>query len=459
METKKTKKTFTLPHLLVLLLGLMFAMSIMTYILPAGQFVEATEGVKEYVRVDRTPVNPLKMFLYIYEGVANSGGIIALLLTIGGNVSVVLSTKALDRLVDFSIYKLQDKGSSVLIPAMFMIMVILGGFGGTDALIAVIPIGVLVAKKLRLDPVVAAGSTLLATMIGFSTSPTGLYLPQSLMDVPIYSGFGMRLLNMALCGIIGAVYLTIYAKRVEKNAARSALGHTEWLADLGDNNVALEKQKLNPRDLLITVLFIGQFPVAIVLNLKLGFGLAALPAVMVPMAVICGLIHGMKLNEIGKKFEEGACGMGFICLIIGLAGGISLVMKNGKILDTIAYYASLPLQNLGSGFAAIGISVVITGLNFIIPSASAKAAALMPIVKPMAETLGITAQIAVQAFQIGDGFCNLISPFLGWTMGGLAIANVPYQKWVKWVLPLIVILLLVEYAFLMFLTGIGWTGI
>ena len=77
----------------------------------------------------------------------------------------------------------------------------------------------------------------------------------------------------------------------------------------------------------------------------------------------------------------------------------------------------------------------------------------------MAETLGITAQIAVQAFQIGDGFCNLISPFLGWTMGGLAIANVPYQKWVKWVLPLIVILLLVEYAFLMFLTGIGWTGI
>lgn len=83
---------------------------------------------------------------------------------------------------------------------------------------------------------------------------------------------------------------------------------------------------------------------------------------------------------------------------------------------TIAYYASLPLQNLGAGFASIGISIVVSLLNFFIPSASAKAAALVPIVKPMAETLGIPLQVATQAFQIGDGFCNLISPFLGWTM-------------------------------------------
>ena len=134
-------------------------------------------------------------------------------------------------------------------------------------------------------------------------------------------------------------------------------------------------------------------------------------------------------------------------------------MKNGNILDTIAYYASLPLQNLGAGFASIGISIVVSLLNFFIPSASAKAAALVPIVKPMAETLGIPMQVATQAFQIGDGFCNLISPFLGWTMGGLAIAKVPYQKWVKWVLPLLIILLVFEYVVLFILSGIGWTGV
>ena len=138
---------------------------------------------------------------------------------------------------------------------------------------------------------------------------------------------------------------------------------------------------------------------------------------------------------------------------------LCLLYTSGNILDTIAYYASLPLQNLGAGFASIGISIVVSLLNFFIPSASAKAAALVPIVKPMAETLGIPLQVATQAFQIGDGFCNLISPFLGWTMGGLAIAKVPYQKWVKWVLPLLIILLVFEYVVLFILSGIGWTGV
>lgn len=112
---------------------------------------------------------------------------------------------------------------------------------------------------------------------------------------------------------------------------------------------------------------------------------------------------------------------------------------------------------MGAGFAAVGISMVVSLLNFFVPSATAKAAALAPIVKPMAENLGITGQVAVQAFQIGDGFCNLISPFLGWTMGGLAIAKVPYQKWVKWVLPLLLILLVTEYVVLVVLSGMGWS--
>lgn len=455
MTEKTKKKSFQLPHLLFLLIGLMLLMSILTYILPAGEFVETAEGASEYVQVERTPVSPLKMLLYIYEGTANSGFIIALLLAIGGAVEVALHTKAMDRLIDFCLYKLRDKSASVLLPVTFFIMVLLGAFCATDALIAVIPIGVLFAKKLRLDPITAAGISLLATLVGFSTSPMGVYIAQGLMGVPMYSGFGVRMANMILCSCVGALYVTLYARRIAKDPSGSAMGSLDWQAELGES-VELEERSLDPRDLLITAIFILQFPAAIFLNISFGLGTAVMPAVLIPMAVVIGLLHGMKLNEIGRSFEKGVCNMGFICLIIGLAGGISLVMRNGKILDTIAYYACIPLKNLSAGFASIGISMVVSLLNFFVPSATAKAAALVPIIKPMADNLGISGQLAVQAFQIGDGFCNIISPFLGWTIGGLAIAKVPYEKWVKWVLPLVIVFLLMEYGVLVFLSSINW---
>lgn len=453
----KEKKSFQLPHLLFLLLGLMVIMSVLTYVLPAGEFVETASGGREYVQMERTPVHIGMALVYILQGISNSGATIAVTMAIGGGVEVALSTKALDRLIDYCLYRLQDRGSSVLLPCMFILMALLGGFGGSDALIAVIPIGVMFAKKFRMDPIVAAGVSFLGTMVGFSTSPTGaaVFVSQGIVGITPYSGFGVRLLNLFLCAIVGAIYVTLYAKRIEKDPSRSAMGDYDWQSDLGEVG-ALEKKELDPRDLLVTILFFAQFPVFIILNMKLGLGNAAIPAVMVPAAILIGLVNRMRLDEIGKTFERGVCNMGFICFIIGLAGAISLIMSNGHILDTIAYYACLPLQNLSTGFAAIGISMVVTVLNFFIPSATAKAAALMPIVKPMAETLGLTPQLAVQAFQVGDGFCNIISPFLGWTIGGLAIAKVPYQKWVKWVFPLLIILLVMEYVVLVVLSNIGW---
>lgn len=454
---KKEKKPFQLPHLLFLLLGLLVIMSIMTYILPAGQFVENAAGVREYVRVERTPVSLAKALLYIYNGVADSGWLIALLLISGGCVSVVLKTNALNNVIDVCLYKLKDKGSAVLLPIVFFLMAMLGGFAGNDSLVAVVPIGVLIAKRLRLDPIVGAGVAFLGTMVGFATSPLNAFVPQSLMGIPIYSGFNVRLLNLLACAGIGAVYLVIYAKRVEKNPTKSAMGNLAWQAEL-DNAGDLAEKTLDIRDLIITALFIGQFPVIVYLSSTAGLDVAATPAVMIPVAIVCGFIKRMKISEIGQTFETGVCDMGFICLIIGMAGAISLVMKNGMILDTIAYYASLPLQNFSTGFAAVGISMVITVLNFFIPSANAKAATLIPIVQPMAENLGVGPQIAALAFQIGDGFCNVISPFLGWTMGALAVAKVPYQKWVKWVFPLLVILLVFEWVLLVVLNNIGWTG-
>ena len=458
--SEKKKKGFKVPHLFFLLLGLLVVMSCLTYVIPAGQFVDLENGERVFEFIERTPVNLWQALLNIYQGIANSSMILAVLLVNGGAVEVALSTKSLDRVIDGCIAKLQDKGSTILIPAAYFLMTMLGGFGGSDALIAVVPVGVLLAKKLKLDPIVAAGIGFMAPMTGFSTSPTGQFLAQSLMEVPIYSGFGFRFLNLLLMGAIGATFLTLYAKKVEKDPTKSAMGDLEWQNDLEiEEGAQLEEKKIEGKDLLITVLFFAQFLLAIFFNLRLGFGMAALPAVLIPMSLIIGFIHGYNTDELGNIFAKGVSGMGFICFIIGMAGAISLVMSQGHIIDTIAYYASLPLAKMGKGLAAVGISAVVAFMNFFIPSASAKVAALMPIVKPMAQNLGITGQVAVQAFQMGDGFMNMISPFLGWTMGSLATAKVPYNKWLKWVIPILVIFLLVEWVILFFLSGAGWTGV
>lgn len=277
-----------------------------------------------------------------------------------------------------------------------------------------------------------------------------------MIDVPIYSGFGVRLLNWLICVIIGSLFVLFYAKRIEKNPERSAMDDTDWMKDLGDGNEKIEERTLNGKDVLITLIFCGQFALYLYLMLQKGMGIGTLPAVMFPAAVLCGLSNGDSFDKMGKTFENGTKDMSFLCVLIGLAGVISLIMQNGKIIATITYYLSLPLQNLSSGMATVGIAAVVAAINFLVPSASAKAAALIPIIKPMAETLGISPQLAVQAFQVGDGFMNIISPFFGVILAGIALAKVTYAKWVKWVLPLIGIFYAVQFVMLIILGNMGW---
>ena len=129
------------------------------------------------------------------------------------------------------------------------------------------------------------------------------------------------------------------------------------------------------------------------------------------------------------------------------------------MVHTIVYYACLPLRELSLGLASVGMSAIVAFLNLFVPSASAKMAILIPIIKPMAESLGMSGNLAVSAFQFGDGFTNLVTPALGATAGSLAIAGVPLSKWLKWALPITLLMLVVSWIILYFLGSVGWTGV
>ena len=157
------------------------------------------------------------------------------------------------------------------------------------------------------------------------------------------------------------------------------------------------------------------------------------------MGIVVGFVGGLGANGTAKSFVKGAKDMAFAALIVGIAKAILLVLQDGNIIDTIIFYAANALQGLPKVVAADGMYIFQLLLNFLIPSGSGQAAATMPIMAPLADALGITRQTAVLAFHYGDGFTNLIAPTLGSLMGCIAVSKVPFEKYLKWIMPLCLI--------------------
>jgi uncharacterized ion transporter superfamily protein YfcC len=156
----------------------------------------------------------------------------------------------------------------------------------------------------------------------------------------------------------------------------------------------------------------------------------------------------MSLNNATKAFVKGLEDMVVAALVVGFARGVQVVLQDGQILDTIIYSAATELQNFHQFVAAGGMLVFQTTLNFFIPSGSGQAAVTMPLMAPLSDLIGITRQTAVFAFTCGDGFSNMVIPTSGILMAVLAIAKVPYTKWLKFVLPLFVMLFILSVVFL-----------
>ena len=460
--TQPKKRSFKLPHLMILMLGLLIFMSLMTYVIPAGSFAVNPDGTldgSQFALIGhQTPVSPWTAMVSILTGLQNSSYVIAVLLVNGGAIGVILGTKAIDRLVDYALYRLKDKGTLILVPSVVFIMGLVGAFGFGDHLVALVPVGVMLARKLRLDPLVAIGLTGLAVLMGATWSPTAIVVVWTMMDVPLFSGFAVRFVMMLVITILYSLLVTRYALRIQKDPTRSLTGNTDWLTPGGDEG-DLAEVTLRKKDLLIAALFFGQYLVIVLCMSVLGMPDGVQPAIMIISCILCGLLAGWDFDEIGNNFAKGCGNMAFICFIIGVANAMSIVMTEGNILHTIVYYACLPLQQLSSGLAAVGISCVITLINFLIPSMSAKAAILIPIVRPMCEALSLTAQVGVQAFQIGDQFTNALTPISGFILGACAMAGVPFDRYFRFAIRLVLPLWGISMMVLYFLSSIGWTGL
>jgi len=464
----KEKKGFKMPHLFWIMMGLLVITSLLTYVVPAGQFATDPETGKilgdQFIWLEaQTPVSPVAMFMTILEGLTSSALIGYAVMVSGASVAIVMGTGAFDEFLDWAIYKLKDKDDTVLIMVMFALMVYLGAFGGSDALIAIVPVGVMFAKKLRLDPICAIGVSTYATLLGFGTGPTKQATTQMLMGVRIYGTFFTMFISMNIFMLVGMFFLVSYAKKIKKDPTKSLMWDEGWRPTEGDvDTSSLKETKLSGKTIAVLLIYMGQYVFLVAYPLITGDSsktFQQMIAVGILVAILCGAIGGFSMDKIGNEFAKGLASMAFVAFVIGLAKVMSIVMTNGNILHTIVYWVTRPLMNLPLAVASVGMTIVISIINMIIPSASSKAAILVPILAPIAETLGMMPELAVQAFQYGDGFTNMVSPFLGWTVGSLVTAGVPFPKWIKWAVPKVLAFMALGCVIMFALTTFGWTPI
>ena len=282
------------------------------------------------------------------------------------------------------------------------------------------------------------------------------------MGTKIYGGFFSRFLIMNIFLVVGLIMLLSYVKRIRKNPEKSIMYASGWRPEIAkDAQEDTKTTTLSWKDVVNLVLFFGQF-VAITIYGLVGDSsqlFAVMASLMLVVAIVQGLLAGMSADDIGNTFSKGLANMAFVGFIIGLARSVSLVLTAGNVLHTIVYVVTLPLLALPRWISSVGMTLVIALINPIIPSATSKAAILVPIIKPIGEVLQLHPEIIVQAFQFGDGFSNIVSPLLGWTIGGIAMANVSYPQWLKWALPKVLTLVVIACVMIFLLTTVGWTFI
>lgn len=465
----KEKKSFKMPHLLWIMSGIILLACLATYVIPAGQFVTdeagAIIGTEFQYLGHQTPVSPWAALMKVKAGMVGAASIMFVVMISGATINVVLETGAMDDLMNWAVFKMKDKGPGLLVAFMMILMAYLGGFGGTDALIAVVPIGILFSKRLKLDPICALGVTTFAALVGFGTGPAQQATTQMLMGVTPYSGFFTRLLIMNFFLAIAIFMVLNYVKKIRKNPEASLMYSSGWRpeyadADIDESNV-LKKVDLSWRKIAVIVVFICQYLIIVMYNLLGGDSSLTFDfmiAVMLCTMVLVGIIGGMKLDQLGNSFAKGLASMAFVAFVIGLAKVISLVLGDGNILHTIVFVLTKPLLGMPKSVASVGLTLIVSIINPLIPSATSKAAILVPIMKPVAEALGLQLNLAVVAYQMGDSFTNLVSPLLGWMVGSCAMADVPFDKWIKWVFPKVMLFILLACVIIFILTVSGWTG-
>jgi len=465
-----------IPHVFVLLVGVIFGCTILTYIIPSGEYKREQKTIgslqrtvvlagtyeseeKEYslkgilfggehAEGKATPVSFTQFLSAVPRGMQKSADIIFFVFIIGGVLGILQRTGT----VTAAIHKLIDTigHRANLLTIVLMLILAIGGstLGMGEEFIPLIPIFLMISKELGYDRVYGLGIVVLSGHIGFAaatTNPFTVNIAQGIAELPLNSDIPFRLVFLAVCLTFSVGYLLRYGARIRRDPSKSIMADDDF--DISHQQV--EKEEMTKRHWLIIICSTLIFVFIMYAIQTLDWWLAEMAGGFMLMGMVAKYLSGLSWNDTTKAFVKGMEEMVVAALVVGFARGIQVVLDDGKIMDTAIFYAASFLRNFHSVFAAEGMFAFQTLLNVLIPSGSGQAAVTMPLMSPLADVLGLSRQTAVFAFTCGDGFSNTIIPTSGLLMAYLSLAGIPYTRWLRFMVPAFVLLSLIAGVFLM----------
>jgi possible MFS family major facilitator transporter len=366
------------------------------------------------------------------KGLAKASDIVFLVIIVGGAFNIIIETGMFQSFAG-RLTKVFSNKEVLIIPAFSTIFALACTTMGVNTFIGFAPIAVIIARSIGYDAIVGVSMVALGGAIGFSTgtfNPFTTGVAQSIAGLPIFSGVGYRFICLVVFLIVTNIYIIWYAKKVKANPEASVVYEMEQ----ENKKVEVsEKQhdKIEGRHYLVLLIVIACFVLLVYGSQNWKWKLQENAAMFLWMGVLSGFAYGFGPSRIAEEFTKGAKKLVYGALMIGMANGISLILADGKILDTTVQYLGGLLVVLPSHAQAAGMFLMQLLINGLITSGSGQAAATMPIMLPVADIIGMTKQTAVLAFNFGDGLSNYILPTSSALMGFIAMVGISYSNWMK----------------------------
>ncbi|WP_114572091.1 YfcC family protein [Exiguobacterium flavidum] len=437
-ETPKTDRTFfKMPHTYAIIMAILVLSLIATYVLPAGQFdrdkmdgqTVVVDGT--YKAVESAPVDFFGLFQAIPKGMEAGAAIIFYIFLVGGVFGIIRKTGAIESGISQLINRFGQKGHIMIPATMFLFSIAGATIGLAEETIIFVPIGIMLARALGYDAMTGAAIVSLGAAVGFAggmLNPFTVGVAQSIAEVPLFSGLGYRTAVYLVFLAVTIAYVWRYASRVKKDPTKSLVHDLEQHR----HTQTVEFEKFTKRHAFVLLVLVGGITLNVIGIFEWGWYLTELTASF----LIIGLVAGLASLGVNKTFDsliDGAKAVTFGALIVGFARAIVVILEEGRVIDTVIYGLSEAVGHLPTSLAVIGMYAVQLITNFFIPSGSGQAATTMPIMAPLSDLLGIERQVAVLAFQYGDGLTNMVFPTSAHLMAFLAIAGIPYERWLRFV--------------------------
>ena len=464
-SSETTKKKFTLPHIYVILVTMIVVAYLATLVVPSGKFQteEGPTGAEVLVpgtfeTIEKTYLSISDLIFSIPEGLIQASEIFFGILMIGGMFAVLERTGIIELGISKLAHSFANRGV-LIIPFLMIPMAVLTAFTGAVELVLVyVPVVIPLMLKLGYDRITGTAIALISTIAGYSlalTAPATVGIAQQLVELELYSGLGYRLIALTLVLTIGIVFLMRYAIKVKKNPESSLL-YGDHAVDAEFEKDITNVPKATNRQVIASVVILAGVLLMIYGLISWGWYFKELAGLYAAMGILSGLIVGLKLDEIAVAFNEGFKNILLGAAVVGLARAVSVILTDGQIIDTIVNGLGVITQIVPHTITPTIMMAVQGLLNFVIPSSSGQAMISMPIMGGLADITGVSRQVAVLAFQIGDGFSHIFYPTSGYFMATLALSKIPYTKWLKFIIPLMIMWYLVGAILLIVAQLINW---